>query len=72
MAIIENTTPTLLPSVSKAAVIGAGAAGLPTAKRLRDYGIKVVVYKRNSVAGDTWYIPDITIDMWFRREVNFE
>lgn len=46
----------MLPAISKVAVIGAGAAGLPAAQRLRDYGIEVKIFERNSVPGGGWLV----------------
>ncbi|OBZ83530.1 Thiol-specific monooxygenase [Choanephora cucurbitarum] len=40
--------------IRKIAVIGAGPAGLPTAKHLLDEGIEVKIFERNSAAGGTW------------------
>ncbi|ORX47740.1 FAD/NAD(P)-binding domain-containing protein [Hesseltinella vesiculosa] len=40
--------------IRKVAVIGAGPAGLPTAKSLRDEGIDVVIYERSPASGGTW------------------
>lgn len=54
----------LLPTISKVAVIGAGAAGLPTAKRLRDYGLEVVIFERNPAPGGVWYVFYVSSDRW--------
>lgn len=54
------------PAISKVAVIGAGPAGLPTAKRLRDYGIEVVIFERSSVAGGAWYVSSPNPNSAFR------
>ncbi|KAI8336498.1 hypothetical protein BD560DRAFT_378140 [Blakeslea trispora] len=40
--------------IRKVAVIGAGPAGLPTAKHLLDEGLEVKIFERNSAAGGTW------------------
>ncbi|KAG2204111.1 hypothetical protein INT47_011594 [Mucor saturninus] len=40
--------------VRRVAVLGAGPAGLPTAKLLQDEGIEVKIYERNAKAGGTW------------------
>lgn len=54
--LVQHRLSAMLPAISRVAVIGAGAAGLPAAKRLRDYGIEVVIYERNSVAGGGWLV----------------
>lgn len=54
--LVQHRLSAMLPAISKVAVIGAGAAGLPAAKRLRDYGIEVVIFERNSVAGGGWLV----------------
>ncbi|KAI8808192.1 dimethylaniline monooxygenase [Cladochytrium replicatum] len=43
-----------LPPIKRVAVIGAGAAGLPTARHLIDQGFDVTVFERNSAAGGVW------------------
>ncbi|KAK4517791.1 uncharacterized protein ATC70_001136 [Mucor velutinosus] len=40
--------------IKRVAVIGAGPAGLPTAKLLLDEGIQVKIYERNAASGGTW------------------
>ncbi|KAJ8904670.1 hypothetical protein NDN08_001188 [Rhodosorus marinus] len=49
-------------SGGRVAVIGAGAAGLCSAKNLRDFGssFKVVVYERDSELGGTWHYSEKT------------
>ncbi|CAO3632496.1 unnamed protein product [Mucor fragilis] len=42
------------PKIKRVAVIGAGPAGLPTAKLLLDEGIQVKIYERNTAPGGTW------------------
>ncbi|KAI8069425.1 hypothetical protein BC940DRAFT_332338 [Gongronella butleri] len=47
------------PVIRRVAVIGAGPAGLPTAKALRDEGIDVTIYERSPKSGGTWiYNPE--------------
>ncbi|KAI8576726.1 hypothetical protein K450DRAFT_291058 [Umbelopsis ramanniana AG] len=40
--------------IKTVAVIGAGPAGLPTAKWLKDEGLSVTIFERNLAAGGTW------------------
>ncbi|ORE05406.1 FAD/NAD(P)-binding domain-containing protein [Rhizopus microsporus var. microsporus] len=40
--------------IRKVAVIGAGPAGLPTAKLLLDEGLQVKIFERNTASGGTW------------------
>ncbi|ORX90129.1 FAD/NAD(P)-binding domain-containing protein [Basidiobolus meristosporus CBS 931.73] len=40
--------------IRKVAVIGAGSAGLPTAKLLKEEGLEVKIFERNYAAGGTW------------------
>ncbi|KAI8086753.1 putative FAD dependent oxidoreductase [Halteromyces radiatus] len=45
--------------IKRVAVIGAGPAGLPTAKLLKEEGLDVVIYERSPAAGGTWiYNPE--------------
>ncbi|CAO3588013.1 unnamed protein product [Absidia cylindrospora] len=41
-------------SIKRVVVIGAGPAGLPTAKVLKDEGLDVVIYERSPASGGTW------------------
>ncbi|CAO3695362.1 unnamed protein product [Umbelopsis ramanniana] len=40
--------------IETVAVIGAGPAGLPTAKWLKEEGLSVTIFERNHAAGGTW------------------
>ncbi|KAI8331593.1 hypothetical protein BC941DRAFT_403707 [Chlamydoabsidia padenii] len=52
--------------IRKVAIIGAGPAGLPTAKVLRDEGLEVVIYERSPASGGTWiYNPAPPLDPVF-------
>ena len=43
---------------ARVAVIGAGAAGLASAKRLIAHGHSVIIYERNSEVGGTWVLKE--------------
>ncbi|RCH78383.1 hypothetical protein CU098_000008, partial [Rhizopus stolonifer] len=45
---------TFAKPIRKVAIVGAGPAGLPTAKLLLDEGLEVKIYERNSAPGGTW------------------
>ncbi|KAJ3339092.1 hypothetical protein HDU83_007786 [Entophlyctis luteolus] len=44
--------------IRRVAVIGAGASGLPAARHLKDQGLDVTLYERNSAPGGVWKYHD--------------
>ncbi|KAG1423049.1 hypothetical protein G6F58_003001 [Rhizopus delemar] len=50
----SNTSFQFKQRVKKVAIIGAGPAGLPTAKHLLDEGLQVKIFERNAASGGTW------------------
>ncbi|KAG1467533.1 hypothetical protein G6F56_004366 [Rhizopus delemar] len=41
-------------AIKKVAIIGAGPAGLPTARHLLEEGLQVKIFERNAASGGTW------------------
>lgn len=51
-------------NVRTVAVIGSGPSGAPAARHLRDAGLKVRVFERQSVAGGIWnWRPETTLPL---------
>ena len=56
-AVIETLAPTRAPRVQEydAIVIGAGVSGLYQLYKLRERGLKTIVFESGSNVGGTWY-----------------
>ncbi|KAA8497487.1 Flavin-containing monooxygenase FMO GS-OX-like 4 [Porphyridium purpureum] len=65
-----DAAPTRAGGVRRVAVVGAGAAGLVTAKNLREEGLRAVVFEAAPQVGGTWDIANANSSMYTNLRTN--